>query len=237
MIEPVNMSSNTNAEVLFTLTDEQFNRLTTVLDQVPSDVVPSKMLRYPAQNIDSPQFNAILQFFMHHSVRLPYQVDLVNTVKSQYTAFAEALDRFDTFEDIIASAQETFIKSNISFTYLSERIDRLRLMAEEDDETSVSLPSLRGLFLFLFTLQEYDKPQITLNDKGLFQVNWRQTRDNALTVNFKDAQIANYVLFRPSRHTDKRTILNGIMSIFDLRDYLAELQVQVYKATEDNAAS
>lgn len=112
--------------------------------------------------------------------------------------------------------------------YLFRRINELNDLLLEEDE-NLSLESLRGLLVVLYIIKKHSKPEITVNDSGFFQLNWKKDKSNMVSMEFREKLLLNYVIFMPSRYTPERIILNGFMNVLDFKDYLSRLGVHFFK--------
>lgn len=147
----------------------------------------------------------------------------------QLQNFLEGLKKAPSLEQIMRFARQEFAKWGIRHDYLFNRLTNLIQIAAEENEPEISAHSLKGLLFFLYLLKEFSKPKITLNDAGLFEISWQQSRSDDLTISFKDTNTLSYVIFRPSHYTEKRIVLNGSMNLLDFKDYISALQLQTYK--------
>lgn len=138
------------------------------------------------------------------------------------------LSEKNSVEDILSFSHK-ILKEDV-YRPVSSRIKVLLEDYDDDDCDPLSLGSLRSLIVFFHQVQGIKKKTaITLNDLGRFHVNWKKDKKNMLSVCFKDQFILDYVIFKPSKHSDKRIILNGSMNILDFIDYLFDLKLKVYK--------
>ncbi len=107
--------------------------------------------------------------------------------------------------------------------YLFVRIKELGEMFDEDEDSQISVDSLKSMLIFLFSLNEFARPRLTLNENGTFQAGWRKNNNILITLRFKEDEFLDYVIFRPSNHIKKPIIFNGNMNIFDFKDNLRNL--------------
>lgn len=141
-------------------------------------------------------------------------------------SFKSALSGKTDFFEIIEFSESEFSEAK---AFVFQRLKSLNIMTDPDKDEKMSLESLKGLLVFLHSIENFRKPVITLNDLGYFQLNWKKDRNNLLTVNFKENYYLNYVIFMPSHYTSKRIILNGSMNIFDFKNFLFKLGVKLHK--------
>ncbi len=149
---------------------------------------------------------------------LPYKVHVNN--------FKNGLEDHSNFNSIVKFAKEKFPDTR---RYVFQRLTDLKELYDLEEDVEISLESLRNLLLFLFAIDNFKKPILTLNDTGFFQANWRTGRDKALTMRFEEDYLVTDVIFRPGRYTHKRIILNGRMYVLDFKDYLLELKLRIYR--------
>jgi hypothetical protein len=97
-----------------------------------------------------------------------------------------------------------------------------------DEESQVSIDSLKAMLMFLLMLDDFNYPVIALSEDGLFHVSWRKDNANLMTLRFKEGNFLDYVIFRPSQHVKKPIILNGSMNLFDFETYLNMLGLHVH---------
>lgn len=97
-----------------------------------------------------------------------------------------------------------------------------------DEESQVSIDSLKSMLMFLLMLDDFNYPVIALSEDGLFHVSWRKDNANLMTLRFKEGNFLDYVIFRPSQHVKKPIILNGSMNLFDFETYLNMLGLHVH---------
>ena len=109
---------------------------------------------------------------------------------------------------------------------LGNRLIDLFEIYDKEDNVSISLESLKSLLTFLFVMPpEFKIPSITLNENGTFQVNWKKDTSNLITLRFKDDEMLDYVILKPSQHNKSPIILNGYMNLFDFLQYLKDLNL------------
>jgi hypothetical protein len=97
-----------------------------------------------------------------------------------------------------------------------------------DEESQVSIDSLKSMLMFLLMREDFNYPVIALSEDGLFHVSWRKDNANLMTLRFKEGNFLDYVIFRPSPHVKKPIILNGSMNLFDFETYLNMLGLRVH---------
>lgn len=140
--------------------------------------------------------------------------------KSELKHFRNELEKISSLNDVLVLSEPFF--SNSKF-YLFERIRDLFDLFDEDEDSKISIDSLKSMLTFLFLIDNFIKPRITLNENGTFQTNWKKDNFNLITLRFKEVESSDYVIFKSSKYSKKPIILNGNMSIFDFRDYLIDL--------------
>jgi hypothetical protein len=136
------------------------------------------------------------------------------------------LSNLSNYHDIIEFGKTIFSSSKHD---LFQRIIELNNVFEDEEDGDISIESLKSMLLFLFCLNQFNQPTITLNDLGIFQTRWKKDRNNLLTTSFIENWSLNYVLFLPSEYTDDRIILNGAMNVLDFVGYLLKINCQVYQ--------
>ncbi len=140
--------------------------------------------------------------------------------------FMNSLNKITDFFEIIYSSESIFPDNK---KYIFQRLMDIKVMHDPKEGDDISLESLKGLLVFLYSVKDFKKPSITLNDLGFLQMNWKRDKNNLLTVSFKENYFLNYVIFMPSGFTDKRIILNGSMNILDLGNYLSKLCIKLHR--------
>ncbi|WP_207681378.1 hypothetical protein [Desulfonema magnum] len=140
--------------------------------------------------------------------------------------FKGCLEKRSAYNEIIEFGKKRF---PITKQCLFQRLAELQERCDPEENEEISLGSLKSMLLFLFSVKNLKKPVITLNDMGIFQTSWKKDRKNLLTTSFIDNWSLNYVIFRPSRHTPERIILNGVMNELDFKDYLLEMRLKPHR--------
>ncbi len=164
--------------------------------------------------------------FEHEKKKKEYSLYQFQNIKEELfweldiNTFKNCLEQAATYNDLVEFGKNRFPK------YLSDRLTELKKL-EEDGE--ISLGSLKSMLLFLISIKNLKKPVITLNDMGIFQTSWKKDRNNLLTTSFTENWSLNYVLFRPSRYTHERIILNGVMNVLDFKYYLIEIGLKIHR--------
>lgn len=139
----------------------------------------------------------------------------------------DELDKLSTFEEIVKYGINII---NFQDDYFVNRINELKEICNLEEDYDISLESLKSMFLFVGRVGKISKPSsITVSENGLFYVKWQKDRKNSITVRFQKDYFLDYVMFKPSSHTNKRIILHGSMSVMDLVDYLNDLNVKIHQ--------
>ncbi len=141
------------------------------------------------------------------------------------------LSNLSNYHDIIEFGKIVFPNSK---HYLFERIIELKELFENEENGDISLESLKSMLLFLFCLNQFNQPTITLNDLGIFQTRWKKDRYNLLTTSFIKNWSLNYVIFLPSENNSDRIILNESMNVLDFAGYLLKINCQYLILTLNN---
>lgn len=171
-------------------------------------------------------------------IKILYQFQKTKTeffvAKADARNFEHEIKKQLDFDSIIKFAQQQF--PNFA-EHVIPRLKQLKDFVDEEiaegEDVSLSLPSLKNLFVFLYALKTFKKPTITVGDDGLFQVDWEIDKFNVLTIRFDEAFYVSYVIFRPSQYESRRIILNGSMYVLDFKNYLLELKLTTHKKTND----
>jgi len=138
-----------------------------------------------------------------------------------------SLKTISDINDLINFGKGVFPKSEqYLFELATEAIEDF-YPEEEGDEISVE--SLKGMLLFLYSLKRFKEPEISISETGVFYVDWEEEVNNSLTVRFKDDFFLEYSLFQPSVHTDKWNIRNGKVHILDFKDDLLKLDIKLHR--------
>ena len=144
--------------------------------------------------------------------------------------FERDIEKQPDFESILKFGK---LKFPVSAKDVFVRLVQLKGFVDEEiaegEDVSLSLPSLRNLLVFLYAIETFNKPTITVGDDGLFQVNWRLDQNNVLTVRFDEEFHVTYVIFCPSRYESGRMIQNGSMHVLDFKDHLLKLKLKTHK--------
>ncbi len=137
------------------------------------------------------------------------------------------IDKLSTFEEIFKYGINAIKLKN---DYFFNRIRELKELCDSEEDYDVSLESLKTMFLFVEAVGSISKPSsLTVSESGLFYLEWKQDRNNSLTLRFKKDYFLDYVIFKPSSHTSKRIIFNGSMYVLDLIDYLNALNIKIHQ--------
>ncbi|MCP4346568.1 MAG: hypothetical protein GY795_13710 [Desulfobacterales bacterium] len=149
--------------------------------------------------------------------------------KADIKSFMNLLNNKSDFFEILNCSNSKFPESE---KYIFQRLKDLNTMLDTEENEQMSLESLKGLLVFLYSIKSFRKPTITLNDLGYLQLNWKKDKNNLLTLNFKENHLLHYVIFMPSHYTSKRIILNGAMNILDFKHYLSKLGLKLHKESK-----
>jgi hypothetical protein len=140
--------------------------------------------------------------------------------------FKNNLSKLSNYNEIIEFGKNTFLGSK---HYLFQRIIELKELFEQEEDGDISIESLKSMLLFLFCLNQFNQPTITLNDLGIFETRWKKDNHNLLTTSFIENWSLNYVIFLPSANNSDRIILNDSMNVLDFVGYLLKINCQVYQ--------
>ncbi len=137
----------------------------------------------------------------------------------------EELKSLTNIEDLLVFSKKTFLGKQQLVNRLIELLDLY-----DADDGEISIESLKSMFTFLIVIAiDFNVPSMTLNEDGLFHLDWRKDNFNLITLRFKEENYLDYVIFRPSQHIKKPIILNGNMNLFDFIQYLKELNLHLLK--------
>jgi hypothetical protein len=170
----------------------------------------------------------------HRSVyRVDYETssaDIIQLYSSKDTVLKrdnilDALAKLNNIEAALAFFKQ---KEHPLGEHISQRITELQRLYYDDEEEQVSFGSLKSMLLFLLILNSFTCPSITLNEDGLFHTSWRRDHKNLMTLRFREGNFLDYVIFKPSHHTEKPIVLNGNMHLFDFIDYLKQLGLSIH---------
>jgi len=139
--------------------------------------------------------------------------------ESEFNKFRNKLKNVMNLNEALTLAESFFSDAQ----YLFKRIKELSDMFDEEEDSPISIDSLKSMLTFLFLINEFFKPILTLNESGMFHTSWKKDNNNLITLRFKEEESLDYVIFRDSRHGKKPIILNGNMNIFDFKEYLVKL--------------
>jgi hypothetical protein len=108
---------------------------------------------------------------------------------------------------------------------LVKRLNELLTLYDESEDDDISVESLKSMLIFLSSIGDFTMPTMTLNETGTFQINWRKSNSNLMTLRFKNNGFVDYAIFQPSQHIEKPIIINGNMNLFDFIDYIKNLNL------------
>lgn len=190
---------------------------TTPLITLPSNSKPfvktnyfNKLILYYPKNMDS------------------YQIYFNKTKPEKPNDFIKKIKKVSLLDKIVTIAESFFADTK---KYLFKRIKELVDLFDEEEE-QISIGSLKSMLIFLFSINKFSKPVITLNENGTFQISWKKDNNNLTTLRFKDKETLDYVIFKPSKYDKNPIILNGSMNIFDFKNYLMQLGLYAKISTE-----
>ncbi len=147
-------------------------------------------------------------------------------VNDEPESLTRSLEKILDINELIHFGKRVFPESKqYLFELLTELIEEFDL--EEGDDLSVG--SLKGMLLFLYSLKKFKEPDISISETGLFYLDWEEEMNNSLTVRFRDDFILEYSLFQPSNHTDKLNIKNGKVHVLDFKEDLSKLGIKWHK--------
>ena len=187
-----------------------------MLREIVIPQVQDYTLRIPVEYLNTKVEILILPFTDEANDTLsdyPYQ-------QGQSSRIIKELEGLTNFEDILV------LSSKYIFSEKQVLVNRLRELFElyDDDDTDISIESLKTLLVFFSSIAtDFNIPIMTLNENGIFQVSWRKSNSNLITLRFKNENLVDYVIFRPSHHIKKAIILNGSMNLFDCLEYIKDL--------------
>ena len=144
--------------------------------------------------------------------------------EAEFNDFRKKLKEVLLLNEVVVLSQSFFSDSKY---YLFDRIKELFNVYDEDEESQISVDSLKSMLTFLFLINRFVKPKLTLNESGTFQLSWKKDNFNLVTLRFKEEESLDYVIFRTSKHVKKPIILNGNMNIFDFKDYLIDIGLYI----------
>ncbi len=141
------------------------------------------------------------------------------------SSLVDCLKGLSDFSEIMLASKMKFPETKKD---ILQRIGYLYRLFESEEGEALSLESLKGVLVFLYSIRGIRKPTITLSDSGFFHLSWKKSKESALSLLFKEEFSLHYVLFMPSRSPDRRVILNGSMDLFDFKNYLSRLGVVLH---------
>lgn len=205
------------------------SRLYSYKEQV-NEINPSRILRGgertfklgPSQTFRSLTIDQ--QFVPHRS----YTDDSEVPRRNQRSPVINHLTRLSDVEAILTCFQNAWVRDKQLVERIVRRVTELQDLYYADEETQVSIDSLRSMLVFLLVLDDFDYPVIALNEEGLFHLSWRKDHTNLMTLRFKAGNFLDYVIFRPSQYMKKPIILNGRMNLFDFESYLHRLSWHIH---------
>lgn len=90
----------------------------------------------------------------------------------------------------------------------------------EIEQFSISLELLRVMFSFVELLGKPTSTTISEND--LYHLEWKLKNNSSILLRPKNDELIDYVIFKPTSQSKKRTILNGSMSPNELLSFIKE---------------
>jgi len=145
---------------------------------------------------------------------------------SQQKDFYNSLETISDKNDLISFAKRRFPKSKQYF--LDLLTEAIKDFYEEED-TEISIESLKGILFFLYSLTKFKKPDISICETGLFYIDWEEEKNNSLTVRFKEDFFIEYSLFQPCEYSEKWNIRNGMVHILNFKNDLSQLGIKLHK--------
>ncbi len=139
----------------------------------------------------------------------------------------ETLEVVEKIDDLLALSKKQFPSSKqYLFDVLSEVMQDFY---SEEDNAPISIDSLKGMLIFLFSLEQFTEPTISISDSGLFYIDWEKNHNDSLTIRFKNNFMLEYSLFQPSLHTNKLAIRNGQTHVLDFEADIRKLGIKTCK--------
>lgn len=108
---------------------------------------------------------------------------------------------------------------------LVKRLNELLTLYDESEDDDISVESLKSMLIFLSSIGDFTMPTMTLNETGTFQINWRKSNSNLMTLRFKNNGFVDYAIFQPSQHIENTVIINGNMNLFDFIDHINDFNL------------
>lgn len=114
---------------------------------------------------------------------------------------------------------ETFINIHKQDVRIKKEIHRLIELCEGDD-VIISEDSLNSMLFFLSKITNYTLPVITVDDNGLFCLDWEDNALQSITLGFLNDNNLDYAISLQSSSVDKLNIFSGQVSIVNFLDVL-----------------
>ncbi len=163
-------------------------------------------------------------FYLEGITNLTNRNSIFSPKKHEVKNIVEKLENLTNIEDILVFSKETFVGKKQP---LVNRLIKL-LDLHDADDSEISIESLKSMLAFLIAIAiNFKIPSMTLNENGIFHLNWRKDNFNLITLRFKKESSLDYVIFRPSQHIKKPIILKGCMNLFDFTQYLKRLNLHL----------
>ena len=128
---------------------------------------------------------------------------------------------------------ERFVNIKKQHNQTQERIRHLIELCEEDD-VKISETSLDSMLFFLSKITNYTPPDITVDENGLFYIDWEGNKSQSITLNFLDNNNIDFVIFLQSPSVDKLNMINGQDSIVNFVDNVYEKNNTVKQLIQQN---
>jgi hypothetical protein len=84
------------------------------------------------------------------------------------------------------------------------RLIKLLDLHDVDDDGEISIESLKSMLAFLIVIAiDFKIPSMTLNENGIFHLNWRKDNFNLITLRFKKERVLLTMLYLDLANTSK----------------------------------
>jgi len=143
-----------------------------------------------------------------------------------YHEFNNKFSVINSTDELLKLAKYYFPKNKLYIIKLiKERIHEFH--KEEPEE--VNIDSLKSMLLFLYNLDNYTKPNISISDDGIFYVDWEKHNNDSLTTRFKSNFMVEFSLFQSNSHNNKLAIRNGFLFVLDFISDLYKLDIMTFR--------
>ena len=140
-----------------------------------------------------------------------------------FKSFPDRIKTLTNIEDVVKLAKNCFSEKQTLFNRL---VQLIHFFYDEEDEGEISIESLKSMLIFFSSIKpDFNTPSMTLNENGYFEVDWRKSNFELITLRFREENNVDYLVFKPSQYTEKPIILNNSINLFDSIELIKDLKL------------